>query len=608
MAEGKFEVLTDRQHVRMRIGVYVGSAIPEEMTGIFDFKYQSKTVVPALVKCIEEIMQNSIDEYIRSSGKYANEISISIIPDDTNPTITIKDNGRGIPVEKIGDSYRPVLAWTELRAGSNFNDEAGRTTIGANGMGSSLVNILSKQFTGITEDGKKRLTLKCSNGMEHIDYRVTTSSKRGTTVSFVPDLECFGKLPTITQDHIDVIYDRLVNLSVCYPKINFTFNGQPIQFEDLNKFTNNFGDHTFGYQTETALFVVSPSGGEEEFRHTSYVNGIWMKNGGTHIDQLVSAITSEMIPAIKKKWKIDVPANQIKQHLLVGMWVRNFVNPRFDSQSKERLTNTVAEVKSFFNFDVVAPKIAKHIIGTPAFIDPIIAAILYKKQKADERELEKAQKQNKKVRVINHIAAQSPNPENRTLFLTEGLSAIGQLIDVRNPQVVGGFPLKGKPMNIRGVKPADIMKNKEMAELMSIIGLELNKPAKNLNYGKIAILTDSDMDGAACCCLLINFFHLWPELFEQRRIYRCETPLYICKKGKSDRWFYNKADFDKFDSTGYAIDYAKGLGSLPKEVYREAINNPRLVRIDMNDVADAQALVMAFGDDSNARKEWLIAK
>ena len=475
-------------------------------------------------------------------------------------------------------------------------------------MGSALVNILSKQFTGITEDGKKRLTLKCSNGMEQIDYRVTTSSKRGTTVSFIPDLECFGNIPTITQDHLDVIYDRLVNLSICYPKIKFTFNGELLQFENLTKFTSKFGENTFGHQTDDVAYVVSPSGNDEEFRHTSYLNGIWMKNGGTHIDQFVGAITNELIPAIKKKWKIEVPANQIKQHLLVGMWVRNFVNPRFDSQSKERLTNTVAEVKNFFNFETIAPKIAKHIIGTPAFIDPIIAAILYKKQKADERELEKAQKQNKKVRVVNHIAAQSPNPENRTLFLTEGLSAIGQLIDVRDPQIVGGFPLKGKPMNIRGVKPADIMKNKEMAELMSIIGLELNKPAKNLNYGKIAILTDSDMDGAACCCLLINFFQLWPELFEQRRIYRCETPLYICKKGKSNHWFYNKADFDKFNSTGYEVDYAKGLGSLPKEVYREAINNPCLVRIDMNDVADAQALVMAFGDDSNARKEWLITK
>lgn len=599
-----FKVLTDRQHLLMRSGMYCGSSVAEPMSGIMNFQYQTKHVVPALIKCIEEILQNTIDEFIRSDGEFADQISLSIVNGKSGPVVTVTDNGRGIPVEKIGDSFRPVLAWTELRAGSNFNDEDGRVTIGLNGMGSCIVNVMSKKFTGITEDGKKRLTLKCSDNMETIDYKVTASSKRGTSVSFVPDLERFG-LTEITQDHIDVMHERLVNLSICYPKITFTFNDQLLTFTSPADFASGFSQHAFSLQTGDVVYVVAPSGDDEEFRHTSYINGVWMKNGGAHLDQFVSTITSEMIPLIKKKWKIDVPANQIKQHLLVGMWVRNFKNPKFDSQSKERLTNTAAEVKSFFNFEQIAPKIAKHILGKPEFIDPIIAAILYKKQKADERELEKAQKQNKKVRVINHIAAQSSDPEKRTLYLTEGLSAIGQLIEVRDPQTVGGFPLKGKPLNVRGMKPSDIMKNKEMSELMAIIGLELNKPARNLNYGRIAILTDSDMDGAACCCLLVNFFQLWPDLFADNRIYRCETPLYLCKKGKQEKWFYTKAEFDAFNPAGYDVDYAKGLGSLPKEVYQEAINNPRLVRLDIASAEDNQALVMAFGDDSNARKEWL---
>ena len=598
-----FKVLTDREHVQKRLQMYAGSAIAEPMSGIMDFKYQTKTVVPALIKCIEEILQNSTDEHIRSSGKFADKIDLSISTIKGEPTVTVADNGRGIPVEKIGDSFRPVLAWTELRAGSNF-DDTNRVGAGQNGMGASIVSILSDKFTGITEDGKKRLTLKCTDGMANIDYKVTASSKRGTTVSFVPNLQRFG-LDEITQDHLDVIRERLVNLSICYPTIKFSFNGEPIAFTTATEFASGFSGHAFSYQSDDVLFVVAPSGEDEEFRQTSYVNGIWVKNGGMHIDQFTSAITAEMIPLIKKKWKIDVPANQIKQHLLVGMWVRNFNGPKFDSQSKERLTNTASEVKSFFNFESITPKVAKHILGNPAFIDPIIAAILYKKQKADERELEKAQKQNKKVRVINHIAAQSSDPEKRTLYLTEGLSAIGQLIEVRDPQTVGGFPLKGKPLNVRGMKPSDIMKNKEMSELMAIIGLELNKPAKNLNYGRIAILTDSDMDGAACCCLLVNFFQLWPDLFADNRIYRCETPLYLCKKGKQEKWFYTKAEFDAFNPAGYVVDYAKGLGSLPKEVYQEAINNPRLVRLDIASAEDNQALVMAFGDDSNARKEWL---
>lgn len=603
MAE-EFKVLNDREHAMQRPQMYLGSVQCEEQFGIIGYRYQSKNVVPALIKMIEEPIQNSVDEFIRTSGTHANKIDVSIKLVANDWVVTITDNGRGIPVEKIGDNYRPVIAWTSLRAGSNFDDST-RVGIGANGVGASLTNIFSKRFTGITEDGKKRLILQCSDNMSEIDYRITASSKRGTTVEFIPDLDRFG-LTSITQDQLDVLRERLVNLAICFDKIKFTFNDEDIAFKSHSEFAKGFSDHAFSHQSGDVMYVVAPSGDDEEFRHTSYINGIWMKNGGVHIDQFVATITSEMIPLIKRKWKIDVPANQIKQHLLVGMWVRNFKNPKFDSQSKERLTNTVAEVKNFFGFEAIAPKIAKHILSNPAFIDPIIAAILYKKQKADERELEKAQKQNKKVRVINHIAAQSSDPERRTLFLTEGLSAIGQLIEVRDPQTVGGFPLKGKPMNVRGMKPSDIMKNKEMSELMAIIGLELNKPAKNLNYGRIAILTDSDMDGAACCCLLVNFFQMWPDLFEDNRIYRCETPLYLCKKGKQEKWFYTKKEFDDFDSTGYNVDYAKGLGSLPKEVYQEAINNPRLVRLDISTSSDNEALVMAFGDDSNARKEWLV--
>ena len=178
--------------------------------------------------------------------------------------------------------------------------------------------------------------------------------------------------------------------------------------------------------------------------------------------------------------------NQIRQHLLFASWIRNFPSPKFDSQAKERITNSTGEISGVLgNLDY--EKIAKQILNTPEIIDPMIAAILYKKELADRAALAKKQKGAAKVRVVNHIAATDPNPENRMCLLAEGLSAIGALIKVRNPKTTGGYPLRGKPLNVRGMKPLDIVKNKEMFELMSILGLEIGKPAAELDLYEVVL-------------------------------------------------------------------------------------------------------------------------
>jgi DNA topoisomerase-2 len=189
-------------------------------------------------------------------------------------------------------------------------------------------------------------------------------------------------------------------------------------------------------------------------------------------------------------------------------------------------------------------------------------------------------------------------------LLAEGLSAIGALIKVRNPKTTGGYPLRGKPLNVRGMKPLDIVKNKEMFELMSILGLEIGKPAENLNYGKIAIFADSDVDGSHIVGLLLNFFSLWPELFEQKRIYRMVAPLYFCTKGKDTKIFYSTNEFNKANLKGYNVDYFKGLGSMPEEVYAQCVNNPYLIQIAADDM---NKLEMAFGDKAELRKDWLLS-
>lgn len=602
-----FKILNDAEHILLRPNMYIGSVSIEDVNGIINGTYQTKKVVPGLIKIINEILDNSLDEFIRTDGKHANKINVDIINENLSGwSVTVEDNGRGIPVVKHGDTWQAELCWTRAKAGTNFSDN-NRITVGMNGVGSFCTNVFSTKFTGESSDGKDVVRVVCHNNCSKVSTTVASvgNKRSGTSVKFYPELSRFG-LEEITSDHIELIEDRLVNLTICYPGLTFKLNGKTIKAPTGAQIGKMYHENSIVVANPNFTFVIAPSGVDQEFRHLSYLNGLNIKNGGSHVDFIVQQIASELQPVIKKKWKIEVLPNHIKQHLLIASWVRNFPNPKFDSQTKERITNTASEVKSFMDFD--ANKIAKQIVNTPDIIDPIVAAILYKKQLADQLALARQAKAAKKLKIENHIAANSNNPEEKILFITEGLSAIGPLIAVRDANKVGGYSLKGKVMNTRGMKPVDIVKNKEIFELMAVIGLEFGKEP-DLNYGKIAIMTDMDVDGAAIFSLLLNFFSNWPTLFTDKRIYRVLSPRYIVTKGKTRTMYYNDADYQAARvSAGSEVDYIKGLGSLNKSDYKSIINDPQLVCIGIETVEDLDSLEMAFGDNSNARKEWLLSE
>ena len=274
----EFRVLSDREHVLARAGVYVGSTTCEPISGIINYEYQTKNVVPALIKCIEEIFQNSIDEYIITDGKFACNISLDINDTLEGVEIIITDDGRGIPLDKIDGKYRHILAWTELRAGSNFDDSK-RVGAGTNGMGACIVNIFSKTFIGTSCDGKNKITVSCSDNMQNVDFKFVKSFIRGTSVSFVPDLEKFG-LREFTKDHSDIIIDRFQNLAILYPGITFKVGHQNVDFKNIKYTSKKFHESAVSYELYKTSFVFAPSGKDEEFRCLSYVNGIYCKNGG----------------------------------------------------------------------------------------------------------------------------------------------------------------------------------------------------------------------------------------------------------------------------------------------------------------------------------------
>lgn len=605
MAE-QFKILTPRQHVRERIGMYMGSASKEEVDRFVLGKWKTAVYVPALSKMIDEILDNSIDEAIRTNFQYANKIDVSI---DKN-TITVTDNGRGIPQDEVYDAVseekilRPVAAWTRVNAGTSFDNE--RVTIGTNGVGSSATNFLSTQFVGRTWKDGNLLEVICSDGGLNISTKTKTKVGSGTEVSFTPDFSLFEVDSVQELNTIELVEDRLISLQMAFPEINFSFNKKRIQIKDMKHYAEMFSEEGASViieKTDNLSFFFAAS--NDGFRTNSFINGVNTRQGGTYVEYIINGVVDEVLGLIKRKHKVEVAKSVIKNGLTFVMFARNFVNPKFDSQTKERLTNSMSNVKEHIEQSNVHDfkYIAKKIFAANDIIEPIIAAQLAKKMADDRRDALVAQKKLKKVKVAKHIAA---NNENALLALVEGDSAMGFLLKVRDASKLGAYPLRGVIMNTWDMKPADVLKNKELSELVAILGLDINNPnsVDDMTYRGVATLTDADHDGAGHISpLIVAFFYkFWPRLLTEKRIHITRSPIMISTNGKDVKWFftYDEANEFKADCKGYTHRYIKGLGSLTEPEYDRVINDPVL---DTVTVDDANYFQVMFGNDVSLRKE-----
>lgn len=605
----KIKILGDREHIRRRPNMYVGSTTYEPHTRFIYGEYKTVSYVPGIVKIIDEIIDNSVDEAIRTDFKFANKIDVSI----DGGVVTIKDNGRGIPQDMIEDEHSneipgPVAAWTKARSGGNFDDDESRKTQGMNGVGSALTNFFSEWFVGTTCDGKNTITVNCTDGASNVSWKSKSGGTQGTTVQFMPDFESFDGMSIDKVIH-DIINDRLISLSVVFPDIQFRFNGKKVNM-NFKHYAACFDKNPLVLQNDNVSLALctSPDG----FRHVTYVNGLHLKNGGVHIDCVIDDITEELIKGIKRKHGIEVTKARIKESLTLIMIVRNMTDMRFDSQTKERLTNPMGAVRNHLAID--SKKLARMILNSPELIDPIIAAALARKMAAEQAALTKAQKKAAKIKVAKHIkAGEWESDKNTILFLAEGDSAIGPLLKVRDPALHGGYALRGKVMTTWGMKEADIIQNAEIRDIMAITGLRFGMKeadANELKYQNIAILVDADVDGMGSIYpALVAFFARWPWLFKQQRIRFIKTPLWIAEKGKGTskdvKWYYADADFVAAgEHKGYEVRYIKGLGSLREYEYRKVINEPVYDIVDLGDNYK-EIFDMLYGDDTEPRKVWM---
>lgn len=605
-----FEVLSDREHTLKKAHIMVGSLAEEDYSTYINGKYTTLRVVPALLVIVREIIDNAIDEFSRSGMTAANKIKISM----DAMSLTVEDNGRGIPVERYIneenkiDEWRPVLCWTQLRAGTSFtNHNIGPSS---NGVGSSVANILSLVFRGETWDGENYCKVTCSENMGnkavHIEKKKHAT---GTKVYIEPDFERFG-VSCFSPDHIAAAKERIIALSSVYPEITFIFNGEKIRTKKAKEYLEVYKKPYVLCENDNYFFAIMPTE-LDEYYHQSYIDGLYVRNGGTHEIYVSRELSYVLRDLIKKKHKIDMSPAEIKRGFFLCFNARFFPSLKFDSQTKERLTNSEAEVKAYLG-EINFEKIAKEILNTPEIIEPIIEAKLAKQIAAEKRAITLEQKKMTKKYVEKHIPAKSKNVEETVLLLTEGDSASGQILKVRDIEKHGCYPMRGCAKNTYGVKDKEILENKELNDIMTILGLKFHMSAKEIKedllYGKVGIMADGDLDGFHINALMINFFSRWKELFTEKKVYIVTSPLYIFTKNRGKKneervYCYDKAEYEKVRDQykGWELRYIKGLGSLRPKEYRDVLDNTdRWLCVELDDM---KALEIMFSDNVTERRK-----
>ena len=627
MSENKFEVLTGRLQILQRPTMWIGAVnkTTQKMFILTDDKVEHREIeyVPGFKKICDEILDNSLDALIAHSNASG---SIKVKIDEEK--VSIEDDGPGIPVVKkklseieeknlpaeearqIKNSYLPQLAWTRLFSGSNFQDDENKTTIGAHGVGSTATAIFSTKFIGKTDDGNKSCVVKSLDNMEKVSCKVgDTSGKSGTVVEFWPDLKRFG-LDKIDQVYFDLMYQRLLCLAITFPKIKFSFNGKKIDNNE-KKFLKLFSENVVSASFDKGFIGIYPND-SDEFNFFTYVNGMHMSRGGSHVDYMSWQIVSPIRDKLVKKYKTIKPAD-IRNRLSIVVFMRDFPNPKFDSQTKETLTNAQSEISNYLNNKIDFEKLAKDILKNNAVMTPIIDMFKIKEELKARQEL----KQAKKVKVKSDKYFPGIG-EKKYLFLVEGLSAGGGLMKCLGRDGKYFYCLRGLALNAYDSSIQKIAANQEIKEVMNILNLDLTKKddeSQVIEFDKIVIATDADVDGINIASMLMGWWYkLCPSLYKQHKIYRLNTPIVIIEDAKENikKWFFNLDDFKKWEATNndkkLKIVYLKGLGSLSTSqldyIIKQQGFESLLEEYTLDDMSD-EYFKNWLGPDAEPRKKYM---
>lgn len=623
----KFQALSGRDQILKRPQMWIGSmdTLTREMFIINEDNIERKEIgfIPAFKKIIDEILDNSLDVLIETKNATGN-IKVKI----TEESVYIEDDGPGIPVikhklseeekkslpaeeaEKISNSYIPEIAWTRLFSGTNFNDSDDKHTIGAHGLGSKCTSIFSTKFVGKTDDGKKSCVVKSLNNLEVTSCKTSNSSgKTGTTVEFYPDLPRF-KMKKIDQVYFDLLYQRLLCLSITFPNIKFTFNGKRISVND-KKFLKMFSENIETFVFDKGFIGVFPNE-SDEFSFFTYVNGIHLNRGGNHIDYIAQQLVAPIRAKLERKYKTIKPAD-IKNKLSVVCFFRDFANPKFDSQTKETLTNSPSEISNYLSDSINFEDAAKKILKNESIINPIVDTFKIKEELKSRQELRAA----KKIKIKSDKYLSSTG-DKKYLLLVEGLSARAGLSGALGRNGFAYYAGRGVPLNAYDATTQKVTANEELKDIVNILELDLfsKDSNKTISFDKIVIATDADIDGDFITSQYIGWFVKFaPNLFNEGKIAKLRTPLVILKdsKNKPVKYFYSLNEFKEFETSNnlskYKIEYLKGLGSWDKDAFIKLFDENGfeyyLQDLQLDELGKQYVNDWLSGKEADKRKQYL---
>jgi DNA topoisomerase II len=618
---------------------------------------------PGLKSIVEEILINAYDNINRINQKNSKlakgkrtfkEVTyLKGWADRELGQIVVENDGEGIdvaehPTEKKdnGDPYYiPELIFGELLTSANY-DKTGKITGGKNGYGAKLTNIFSIYFKietvdrhrklKFTQEFKENMDIKCPPKIE----KYTGSSF--TRITFRPDFKKFG-LHRMDKIFESLIKKRFYDMYICAnTKVNVYFNDKKLGLDSYYDYYNmylpkdylcaegesvdelnrpnidefNKSKIVFSQPNDRWSIAACPSP-KLEFEQISFVNGINTSKGGTHVNYIVSQITSKMVDLIKKKKKVLVKEQFVKENLMV------FVNaiiedPKFDSQTKSYHTTPKTKFGSVCE---ISNEFINKLYDT-GIVDTIIELTILKS--AQEMSRSDGNKR-KKINVEKYEPADwaaTKHASKCILILTEGDSAKGLAMDGRGvikdgTKTIGIYPLKGKPLNTRDISSENYNKNKEISDIKLIMGLKEGQEysdVSSLRYGKIMLMADQDYDGFHIKGLIMNFMSRWPSLMKIDGFICCLlTPIVKVWKGKNkDKAmnFYTMSDFKNWltnteNSKKYNYKYYKGLGtSTPKEA-KEYFRDLKIVSYKWDDYTEKYLDMVFCTDKADARKTWL---
>ena len=617
----QIQILEGLEAVRKRPGMYIGS-----------------TSVRGLHHLVYEIVDNSVDEALAG---FCNTITVRIHQDNS---ITVRDNGRGIPVDiqkKAGKSALEVV-FTVLHAGGKFGGAGYKVSGGLHGVGASVVNALSEWLDVKVYKEGKIYTMSFAKGKvtKPIECIGTCSEEeQGTEVHFLPDASIFEE----SVYEFETLKIRLRETAFLTKNLKIRLVDEREGQEQEKEFHYEGGIQefvSFLNKGKEALYpdVIYCEGEKEKIlvevamQHNdsyteniyTFVNNINTPEGGTHLTGFKNALTKTFNDyARQNKLLKDSEANLSGEDIREGLTCIISVkieNPQFEGQTKQKLGTSEAQVAVQ---GIVSEQLTYFLEQNPAVAKVICEkSILAQRARAAAR---KARDLTRRKSALDGVGlpgkladCSSKDPERCEIFIVEGDSALGPAKEGRNPETQAVLPLRGKVLNVQKARLDRIYANEEIKGMITAFGTGIHEDfdLSKLRYHKIIIMTDADVDGAHISTLMLTFiYNFMPELIRKGHVYLAQPPLFTIQKNKKHYYAYSDEEYQRIlkeiGSDGADVSRFKGLGEMNTEELQETTLDPEsrtLLRVNMSDEDKAEldiTFTTLMGDQVEPRREFI---